>query len=191
MKANHRILQWLALATINYQLSTITAPAQLSFITNTYSVGKGPDCVVAVDVNGDGKLDLISANASQAFSGNTLSVLTNDGSGGFGSNATLNVGNGPICVVAADVNGDGKQDLISANWNDGTLTVLTNDGSGSFGSNATLHVHDYAAWVVATSIGGDDKPDLVCASSPGDTLTLLTNNGSGSFGFNATLRRRH
>ena len=70
-----------------------------------------PICVVAADVNGDGKLDLISAN----YGANTLTVLTNNGSGGFGSNATLSVGSGPTCVVAADVDGDGKLDLISAN----------------------------------------------------------------------------
>ena len=47
---------------------------------------------------------------------------------------------GQLGVAAADVNGDGKLDLISANWNSYTLTVLTNDGSGGFGSNATLNV---------------------------------------------------
>jgi hypothetical protein len=48
-------------------------------------------------------------------------VLTNNGSGGFGSNATLVVGSYPLGVAAADVNGDGKPDLISANLGDGTL----------------------------------------------------------------------
>ena len=94
---------------------------------------------MAADVNGDGKLDLISANVND----NTLTVLTNNGSGVFGSNATLTVGSYPNCVVAADVNGDGKSDLISANSGGGTgntLTVLTNNGSGIFGSNATLNV---------------------------------------------------
>jgi hypothetical protein len=44
-----------------------------------------------------------------------VTVLTNNGSGGFGFNATLTVGGNPQSVVAADVNGDGKFDLISAN----------------------------------------------------------------------------
>ena len=84
MHSNTRILPCLALLA----LSTATAHAQLSFTTNTYNVGNQPYSVVAADVNGDGKLDLISAN----HGGNTLTVLTNNGSGGFGSNATLHVG---------------------------------------------------------------------------------------------------
>jgi hypothetical protein len=87
-------------------------------------VGNAPVCVVAADVNNDGKLDLICANEDD----NTLTVLTNNGSGGFGSYATLNAGIGPVCVVAADVNNDGKLDLICGYYGNGignTLTVLT------------------------------------------------------------------
>jgi hypothetical protein len=159
----------------------------LTFSTNTYSVGQYPYSVVAADVNGDGKLDLISANKYD----NTLTVLTNNGSGSFGSNATLNVGHSPQCVVAADVNGDGTLDLISANASSSTLTVLTNNGSGVFGSNATLNAGSWPVFVVAADVNGDSKPDLISANSglaaPGHTLTVLTNNGSGGFGYNATL----
>ena len=75
-------------------------------------VGALPRSVVALDVNGDGKLDLVSANTG----GNTLTVLTNNGSGIFGSNATLTVGSGPVSVIAMDVNGDGWLDLVCANF---------------------------------------------------------------------------
>ena len=94
-------------------------------LAGTYSVGYAPYFVTTADVNGDGKLDLITANYGEG-AGNTLTVLTNNGSGIFGSNATINVGNAPICVAAADVNGDGKVDLISANSGNNTLSVLTN-----------------------------------------------------------------
>jgi hypothetical protein len=160
----------------------------------TFAVGQGPACVIAADVNGDGKFDLISANfGPPTISTNTLTILTNNGSGVFGSNATLRVGKAPFCVVAADIDGDGKLDLISANRGDGTLTVLTNNGSGVFGSNATLNVGTVPAWVVAADLNGDKSVDLVAAnytkkpSGFGNTLTVWTNNGNGVFGSNATL----
>jgi len=151
-------------------------------LVSSPGVGANPQSVIAVDVKGDGKLDLISANAGD----NTLSVLTNNGNGIFGSNATLNVGSFPVCVTAADVNGDGKLDLISANLGANTLTVLTNNGNGNFGSNATLNVYVYLGpgcpvSVVAADVNGDGKVDLISAnvSTYGDfgSLTVLTTMG--------------
>jgi hypothetical protein len=138
---------------------------------------------VAAEVNSDGKPDLICANQIA----NTLTVMTNNGAGVFGFNATLGVGRSPACVVVADVNGDGKPDVICANAGDSTLMVLTNNGSGIFGSNAKLNVGSWLQWVTAVDVNGDGKLDLVTANYNDNTLTVLTNNGSGIFGSNATL----
>ncbi len=152
------------------------AVAQVSFAPAiNYAVGNSPGNVVAVDVNGDGKLDLICPN----WNDGTLSILTNNGSSGFGSNAIYTVGSFPTKVVAADVNGDGKVDLICANSGDSTLLVLTNNGLGGFGSNATYTVGNYATCVVAADVNGDGKMDLICAG--GSPVVVLTNNGSGGF----------
>jgi hypothetical protein len=153
----------------------------------TLTVGIGPNCVIAADVNGDGHVDLICANAGLVFDGNTLTVLTNNGFGVFGSNATLTVGSQPVSVIAADVNGDGRVDLISANSGDNTLTVLTNNGFGGFGYNATLTVGNQPDCVIAADVNGDGHVDLICASYEDNTLTVLTNNGLGAFGLNAVI----
>jgi hypothetical protein len=88
--------------------------------------------------------------------------------------------------VAADVNGDGNLDLISANWGGSTLTLLTNNGSGVFGLYATLAVNAHPRSVVAADVTGDGKPELFSASLVG-ILSVLINNGSGGFGFGGTL----
>ncbi len=128
-------------------------------------------------MNGDGKLDLISANIWSS----TLSILTNNGSGGFVLAASPQVGSNPYAVTAADVNGDGKVDLISANRGSSTLTILTNNGSGGFVLAASPSVGSAPQWVTAADVNGDGKVDLISANSVGNSLTILTNNGSGGF----------
>jgi hypothetical protein len=142
----------------------------------TYSF---PRAVTSADVNGDGKPDLIAA--SNYGAGGRLAVLTNNGSGGFALAATPDVGSDPLSVTAADVNGDGRMDLISGNVSANTLTVLTNNGSGGFvlASSPGAGLTPYS--VTAADVNGDGKMDLISANNSPGTLTILTNNGSGGF----------
>ena len=160
------------------------ASAQITFTPAAYYSVKGPlvDSIVAGDFNGDRKVDLISLDVNA----NTLSFVTNNGSGIFGSNATLNVGPSPTAICTQDINGDGKLDVVSANYGNNTLTVLTNNGSGMFGFDATLTVGSEPRRVAAADLNGDGRMDLVSANSGNNTLTVLTNSGGGNFGFNAT-----
>ena len=94
----------------------------------------------------------------------------------------------PTSLIAVDINGHGKPDLIGVDSGSATLTVFTNNGYGDFGSNSLVNVGSTVVWAVAADVNGDNKPDLICANgaNPG-LLTILTNNGSGSFGSNSTL----
>jgi hypothetical protein len=156
-------------------LTVLTNNGYGAFGSNaTYNVPDSPVYVMAVDVNGDGKLDLITANV-----GNSVTVLTNNGDGTLTFSSTYTVGNSPINVVAADVNGDGKLDLVAAN-SDNTLTVLTNNGNGTFTFSSTQIV-GYSPFVTAADVNNDGKVDLITANYSDDTVTVLTNNGSGRF----------
>jgi hypothetical protein len=166
---------WLLLIGLLAGLSQ--AQAQTSFnLSANYPVparggGDSPYAVTAF-MNVDGRVDLVVANADY----NTLTVLTNDGSGNFSSNAAYAVGSYPDSVAAADVNGDGYVDLICANQWDGTLTVLTNNGSGGFGSNATYTVGYNPFSVVAADLNGDGKVDIACANRNSNSVSVFFNN---------------
>ena len=160
--------------------------AQSFVLASSPSVGSGPRSVMAADVNGDGKTDLITVNISD----NTLTVLTNNGGGGFALAHTFAVSNCSFApyvdssltaVTTADVNRDGKVDLICANYGGNTLIVLTNNGNGNFGSNATYAVGSQPISVTAADVNGDGKVDLICVNYGDDTLSVLTNNGGGKF----------
>jgi hypothetical protein len=164
-------------------LSVLTNDGSGGFVLafTTLYIGM-PISVCAADINGDGKIDLISTdfgplNGEGPYN-NTLTVLTNDGVGGFEFASASVVGYGPDSVCAADVNGDGKMDLICANAVDDTLTILTNDGKGGFAISSSPMVGYEPQYVCAADVNGDGKVDLVCATSG---LTVLTNDGSGGF----------
>src|SRR4029079_3829533 len=90
----------------------------------TYSVGNNPFSVTTADVNGDGRVDLVTANRLS----NTVSVLLGDGDGTFVAQTPYAVGTNPFSVTAADVNGDGQADLIAANMSSNTVSVLLGNG---------------------------------------------------------------
>ena len=155
---------------------------QLAFkLSSSPDVGNGPGSVTEADVNGDGKLDLICANWDSG-GGNTLTVLTNNGSGGFVLASSPNVGVATPWVVEADVNGDGKVDLICPDYSDNTLNVLTNDGNCGFVLASSPSVAAWhPIWVTAADVNGDGKVDLISANQYDHSLSVLTNDGSGGF----------
>jgi hypothetical protein len=91
-------------------------------IACTAETGLNPYGVIAVDLDANKTLELVTANQGN----NTLTIFTNAGGASFSPALTVAVGSGPESITSADVNVDGKPDLITANWNNATLTVMTN-----------------------------------------------------------------
>jgi hypothetical protein len=146
-------------------------------------LGSFPYALASADVNGDGSPDIISANET----GNSLSVLTNNGAGVYFLASSPPVGPAAESVAAVDVNGDGWVDLISANSGTNTLTILTNNGSGGFVTASTPAVgHSPQSVIALTNLDGHGLMALVSANYNDGTLTVLTNNGTGSFSLSAT-----
>jgi hypothetical protein len=110
-----------------------------------------------------------------------VSVLTNNGSGGFVLSGTFVAGFGPQGVAAADVNGDGKINIITANTGGNSLSILTNNGAGGFVFSSNYSVDRGPTTVIAADVNGDGKIDLISANYYGNSLSVLTNDGHGGF----------
>ena len=142
-----------------------------------FSVGAGPRSVAIGDVNGDGHLDLVTANAGA----DNLSVLLGNGSGGFTAAVSFPVGSQPNSVVLGDFNHDGRLDIAVANRGDDNVTILLGDGAGGFASAGTVPVGTAPTSVVAGDFNGDGRPDLATANGGSTSYTILTGDGTGGF----------
>jgi hypothetical protein len=78
-----------------------------------FAVGGGPVSVAVADVNGDGRLDLVTANAYGTNGAGDVSVLLGAGDGTFQAEQRFGAGFNPSSVAVADVNGDGRLDLVT------------------------------------------------------------------------------
>ena len=150
------------------------------------AVGTGPLGIVAAQLDGDSDRDLAIANQQS----HDVSILLNGGSADFTPAASSpEPANAffPQTIVAADFNGDGDQDLATANQGDDTLTtdvsVFRNNGSANFTQPATSPETAGARPLDITSadFNLDGRPDLAIANSNTDDVTILRNAGSHDF----------
>lgn len=96
---------------------------------------------------------------------------------------TLPAGRGPGSIAIADVNRDGKPDLLVANEEDGTLTVLLGDGKGHFSAapGSPFPCGPNPNDIAIADMNGDGNPDLVIANTQTPYITILLGDGRGSF----------
>jgi len=131
------------------------------------------------DFNGDGKLDIATANSVDS----TVSVLFNSGDTRgdiFSSPINFAVGNNPVSIAVGDFNGDGKTDIATASSVDSTVSVLFNTGDKRgdiFSSPINFAVGNNPVSIAVGDFNGDGKTDIATASSVDSTVSVLFNTG--------------
>jgi trimeric autotransporter adhesin len=153
----------------------------------TLPTGSGSGTMVIADFDGDGKPDL----AVNCGSDHTIYIYRNISTNGtlaassFAPPVVLQLGTGcEYDMVAADVSGDGKPDLLFLDMNSSVVVVLQNfctPGSittNSFGPRVNLAVGSGPKGVAVRDLDGDGKPEIVTANQDSGTISVLRNFGA-------------
>ena len=143
---------------------------------------QGPESVHAADLDGDGDVDLVSANSES----NNLTIFCNQGAGMFAPTATVfsdDAMDGPVTIVAADLDADGDLDLVSTNNRSHDLTVFRQTDPGIF--TAFRRIEDGRmegpASVIAVDLDGDGRLDLATANTKSNNVTVFLQGDDGEF----------
>ena len=138
------------------------------------ATGLGPSAIVSGDFNGDGRLDLATANSAS----NDISVLLGNGDGTFQPQLKFAAGKNPLFLATGDLNGDGRIDLVVVDegteyYNEtvpGSVMVLLGNGDGTFQAaielaGGNLHSQRLWSWGISTVMAGSISPLRIPAMS--------------------------
>ncbi len=145
--------------------------------------------IISGDFNGDGTLDLAISNTY--YSAGCAHVFLGNGDGTFtlGPSFTSSATSSCYALAAADVNSDGKLDLLVADFDNYRVYTYLGDGTGNFPSKTTTAQSDNHYSPVSLAVGdfnGDGLVDFATTSSIVNTLSVGIGFGGGIFVFNNT-----
>jgi FG-GAP-like repeat/Bacterial Ig domain/FG-GAP repeat len=151
-----------------------------TFTSTNYTVGTNPQKLIRADVNGDGAIDLITANSD-----GSVTILLNNGNGTFHRVDAVG-GTALTDIAAADFNKDGHQDLVVLNQTATTteLNLLTGRGDGTFNAPVTIDAKVGGAAIAVGDFNHDGKTDIAFGWNQKSTVV---NPASGGFDTHANV----
>ena len=162
-------------------VSTFTAN---SFASKTdFATGTYPKIIVVNDFDGDGKPDLAVVNQVA----NSISILRNISSNSvplFSTKVDYSSGKDPINIVASDLDGDGRNDLVVTNFNSGgnaEISIyrnISNNGNIIFSPRIAFATGAGAIGVDVGDLDSDGRPDIVVTSSNAGTYSIFKNTST-------------
>ena len=150
-------------------------------VAGIFDAGINTTAVTVGDFNGDNKPDIAVANKGEGASLGDVSVLLNDGSGGFGTATNFTAGTYPVALITGDFTGDNKNDLAVVNSGTNNISLLTGNGAGSFSPATNISVGSAPSGIAAGYFNGDTRLDLAITNSSDNNISVLIANGIGGF----------
>jgi flagellin-like hook-associated protein FlgL len=132
-------------------------------------VGSLPESITLGDLNGDGVLDIVTADNGSG----TASVLLGKGDGTFNAKTSFGVGSNPQSVTLGDLNGDGVLDIVTADRGNNTASVLLGKGDGTFNAKTSFGVGSLPLSVTVGDLDRDGVLDIVTANEGDNTASVL------------------
>lgn len=171
-----------SLSGIIYALTVVSSAQAICIQPSVnYPSGREPRSTYAADLDGDGDLDLVTANSG----GGDVSILRNNGDGTFAAPLNYFAGGSASAVFAADLDGDSDLDLAIAEsaFETPNVWILKNNGDGSFDAGIGYPTESGARCVYAADLDGDGDLDLAVVHNGLGIghLWVLKNAGDGSF----------
>lgn len=177
----------LDVVTANYEASSVSVlinngAANFNPAKN-YATGAGPAALAAGDFSGDGRIDVVTANADAG----TVSYLQGSAvtAGALNTARSLATGKGPSAIVAQDLNGDGKLDVLTGNSDSGDLSLLAGKGDGTFSAASVVAQVGPVAELLAKDLSGDGRADLIVSGGSPGRVSVLYGFAGGVFSASA------
>lgn len=153
----------------------------------SYLNGINSQAVVAVQLNGDATLDLVAADYSVA----KMTVLLNNGDGTFRSPGMVPAGGSasstPYWLSRADLDRDGRMDIVSANNGDNQVVYLPGNGDGTFKPFRVIGSFVSPTSVDIGDLNFDGNPDVAAIGNGEQLVRIYHGKGDGTFTVGPTL----
>jgi hypothetical protein len=144
-----------------------------------FSAGAKPYPITVGDLNGDGHLDVVTL-AVDTFGNGMVSVLLGDGLGHFAAATTTLIADSQVRAIAvADLNHDGKADVVASSRIN--TQVCLGDGTGSLSASPFFRLIHLRGLALG-DLDGDGNLDIAAASDLADCAWVTLGHGDGTFG---------